>query len=150
MPALPIRRRSCRSGTAVDDHGSAAVELAVVAPALIFLLLLVVYGGRMSEADDNVRRAASEAARAASVRQHPTDAVDAARATVNANLSATGVHCAQVATDVDTSDFGPGGTVGVTVNCETSMSDIALLGVPGSVTFRANAVEVIDRIRSSG
>jgi Flp pilus assembly protein TadG len=149
MPEMPAGVRLCRSGTDLDDRGSAAVELALIAPALIFLLLLVVYAGRMSEADDNVRRAASEAARAASLRQHPADAADAARSTVSANLSAAGVPCSQQRTEVDTSDFVPGGTVAVTVRCETSMRDIALLGVPGSVTFQSHAVEVIDRLRSS-
>lgn len=149
MPAPPIGGRSRRSGMPLDDRGSAAVELAVVAPALILLLMLVVYAGRMSEADDNVRRAASEAARAASMRQHPADAADAARDTVETNLSAAGVPCARLRTDVDTADFEPGGTVAVSVRCEASMRDIALLGVPGSVSFHSTAVEVIDRIRSS-
>lgn len=131
-----------------DDRGSAAVELAVVAPALVLLLLLVVYAGRVAEADDDVRRAASEAARAASMRQHPGDAADAAQATVAANLATAGVDCASLTTDVDTGDFAPGGTVTVTVACEASMRDLSLLGVPGVTTFRSTAVEVIDRLRS--
>ena len=48
-----------------DDRGMAAVEAAIVAPVLIAMLLLVVVAGRISEADGTIRRAASEAARAA-------------------------------------------------------------------------------------
>ena len=54
-----------------DERGSIAVEVAVIAPALVFLMLLVVYAGKVSEADGNVERAASDAARAASLRQDP-------------------------------------------------------------------------------
>src|SRR3546814_10724235 len=48
------------------ERGSIAVEVAVIAPALVFLMLLVVYAGKVSEADGNVERAASDAARARS------------------------------------------------------------------------------------
>ena len=137
-----------RPPTLADERGSVAVEVAVVAPALLFLMLLVVYAGRISEADGTVERAASNAARAASLRQDPGDATDDAQATATANLAAGGVPCLQATTAVDTRDFAPGGTVTVTVRCEASMADVTLLGVPGRRTFTARAVEVIDTYRS--
>jgi Flp pilus assembly protein TadG len=137
-----------RQRRAVGDQGSVAVELAVLAPAFIFLLLLVVYAGRVSAAETDITRAASAASRAASLRQHPTDATRDAQTTAAANLAASGVACADLATDVDTADFSPGGTVTVTVTCHASMADLALLGLPGTRTFTATAVEVIDRYRS--
>jgi Flp pilus assembly protein TadG len=129
------------------DRGSVAVEVAVVAPAFVFLLLLVVFAGRVSEADANVRRATSEAARAASLRQHPSDARADAHTIAEANLSAAGVRCSGLTVEVDTDTFQPGGTVTVTIDCTTSMADVTLLGVPGTRTFSARAVEVIDRHR---
>ena len=129
-----------------DERGSIAVEVAVIAPALLFLVLLVVYAGKVSEADGNVERAASDAARAASLRQHPADATDDAQASATANLAAAGVPCLTLTTTVDTTDFAPGGTV--TVACEASMADVTLLGVPGRRTFTATATEVIDTYRS--
>ena len=131
-----------------DERGSIAVEVAVIAPALLFLMLLVVYAGKVSEADGNVERAASDAARAASLRQHPGDATDDARASAASNLAAAGVPCLGITTTVDTIDFAPGGTVTVTVHCEASMADVTLLGVPGRQTFTATATEVIDTYRS--
>jgi Flp pilus assembly protein TadG len=122
--------------------------MAVIAPALLFLMLLVVYAGKVSEADGNVERAASDAARAASLRQHPSDATDDAQSTAAADLASAGVPCLDVTTTVDTDDFDPGGTVTVTVSCEASMADVTLLGVPGRRTFTATAVEVIDTYRS--
>jgi Flp pilus assembly protein TadG len=139
-----------RRQRARDERGSIAVEVAVIAPALVFLILLVVYAGKVSEADGNVERAASDAARAASLRQDPGDAATDAQDTAAANLAATGVPCLTLTTNVDTDDFAPGGTVTVTVRCEASMEDVTLLGVPGRRTFTATAVEVIDTYRGDG
>lgn len=130
-----------------NDRGSVAVETAVVAPALVALLLLVVFAGRVSQADGDVRRAASEASRAASLRQHAEDAQTTAQEVAASNLSASGVACATLETEVDTTNFVPGGTVAVTVRCTASMRDVSLLAVPGSRTFTASSVEVIDRYR---
>ncbi len=133
-----------------SERGSISVEVAVIAPAFVFLMLLVVYAGKVSEADGNVERAAAEGARAASLRQNPAAAIDDARAVVEANLAATGVPCSQLDTSVDTSMFEPGGTVTITVRCDASMADVTLLGVPGTRSFTATSTEVIDTYRSDG
>lgn len=132
-----------------SERGSVSVEVAVIAPAFVFLLLLVVFAGKVSEADGNVERAAAEGARAASLRQNPGDAIDDAEAVVAENLAAAGVPCTHLDTVVDTSAFEPGGTVTVTVRCEASMADVTLLGVPGTRSFAATSTEVIDTYRSS-
>jgi len=132
-----------------SERGSVSVEVAVIAPAFIFLMLLVVFAGKVSEADGNVERAAAEGARAASLRQDPGSAIADAEAAVAANLASAGVPCTDLTTNVDTSNFEPGGTVTVTVTCQASMADVTLLGVPGSRTFTATSVEVIDTYRGS-
>lgn len=139
MKRSPLDRRS--------ERGSVSVEVAVIAPAFVFLMLLVVFAGKVSEADGNVERAAAEGARAASLRQHPSNAATDARSTVEANLATAGVSCSTLEAIVDTSDFEPGGTVTVTVECTVSMADVTLLGVPGTRTFTATATEVIDTYR---
>jgi Flp pilus assembly protein TadG len=133
--------------TSIDEAGSVAVETAIMAPALVFLLLLVVFAGRVAQADGDVRRAAAAAARAASLRQTPADAATSAREAAGANLAANGVGCGRLETDVDTSNFTAGGTVAVTVRCIASMADVSGLGVPGQRTFTARSIEVIDRYR---
>lgn len=130
------------------DAGSVAVEMAVLALPLLALLLLVVFAGRVSQAEADVSRAAGEAARAASLRQDPVDAADSARAVAASNLAASGVGCAHFDTTVDTSEFRPGGNVVVTVRCTVSMADVTLLGVPGERTFIARSVEHVDRFRA--
>ena len=134
----------------LDERGSVAVETAVVAPALVVLLLLVVFAGRVAQAEGDVRRAASEGARAASLEQYPENAELAAKDIVAANLVASGVVCGRLDTTVDTSSFSPGGSVSVTVRCTASMADVALLGVPGERVFESRSVEVIDRYRGDG
>ena len=133
-----------------SERGSVAVEVAVIAPAFVFLLLLVVFAGKVSEADGNVERAAAEGARAASLRQHPGDATTDAEIAVAANLAHAGVPCTTLTTTVDTANFEPGGTVTVAVTCQASMAEVTLLGVPGTRTFTASATEVIDTYRSVG
>lgn len=130
------------------QQGSVAVEVAVVAPALVALLLLVVFAGRVAQADGDVRRAAAAAARAASLRQYPSDAEQAAGEAAKANLAASGVACGSLDTFVDTSRFAPGGAVAVTVRCTASMAEVSLLGVPGHRTFTARSTQVIDRYRA--
>lgn len=130
-----------------DERGSIAVEVAIIAPAFIFLMLLVVFAGKVAEANGNVERAASEAARAASMRQHPSDATVDAQTAAEQNLDQAGVPCIVLDTAVDTSDFRAGGTVTVTVTCQASMADVTLLGVPGTRNFTARVVEVIDTYR---
>ena len=129
------------------DRGSVAVETAVVAPALVVLLLLVVYAGRISHLDATVQRAASEASRAATLEGSPDAAEQAAIDAARANLGSTSTPCADLIVDVDTTDFRPGGSVTATIRCDASMSDVALLGVPGTRTFSASSTEIIDRFR---
>lgn len=132
------------------EDGSVAVETAVIAPALVALLLLVVFAGRVSQAEAEVRRAASEGARAASLEYYADAAEQAAADRVASNLRENSVVCAELETDVDTSALEPGGQVSVTVRCVADMADVALLGVPGQRTFVARSVEVVDRYRGQG
>ncbi|HWL44489.1 MAG TPA: TadE/TadG family type IV pilus assembly protein [Ilumatobacter sp.] len=126
-----------------------AAEVAVIAPALLILMLLVVYAGHVAEADGDVRRAASEAARAASLRQHPDAAIDAARETATANLAAAGIVCDPLTVDVDTDNFVPGGTVTVEVTCVATLDAVTLLRVARDRSYYARSVEVIDTFRST-
>src|SRR3546814_13728865 len=85
------------------ERGSISVEVAVIAPAFVFLMLLVVFAGKVSEADGNVERAAAEGARAASLRQHPAAATTDAEAAVAAHPAHAGVPSTNPTTAVATS-----------------------------------------------
>lgn len=133
--------------TGTGDRGSVAVEAAVIAPALIVLMLLVVFAGRVSQLDAAVQRAASEASRAASLEAGPDAAAEAAETTAQANLDSNAVPCTNLQIDTDTSNFRPGGSVTVDIRCTANMSDVALLGVPGERSFRSTSTEIVDRFR---
>jgi Flp pilus assembly protein TadG len=143
-------RRAAHRMRPRDERGSIAVEVAVIAPAFVMLMLLVVLAGRVSEAEAQLNRATSEAARAASLRQHPSDAAHDADLVAHDNLTAAGVRCEILTVDTDLDEFRAGGRVAVTVTCVASMSDVTLLGVPGQRTFSSRSVEVIDRYRGGG
>lgn len=129
------------------EDGSIAVETAVVAPMLLVLMLLVVYAGRASQADADVRAAAARAARAASTVADAAAAITIAESTAAGNLDTAGIECRSVSTTVDTADFRAGGAVTVTVACEVANGDIALLAVPGSRWSVATATQPIDAHR---
>ncbi len=130
-----------------SEDGSVAVETAIVAPALLALMLLIVYAGRAAQTDSDIRNAASHAARAASLVADVETAERVATATVEANLNTAGIICQQLRADVGTQSFGVGGVVTVTVACEVSNGDIALVGVPGTRWSRATSSQPIDQYR---
>jgi len=124
------------------------MEMTLVIPAVLLLLFLVVLAGRVAGARIDVYGAAADAARAASMRQHPGAALADARETAEASLAGRGVTCRTLAVDVDTGAFAPGGSVAVSVRCRVALSDLSLLGVPGSVDVAGRATEIIDEHRS--
>lgn len=130
------------------QRGAVSTELAVLAPLLIGFMLLVVFAGRVAQAEGDVANAAQEAARAASLVGTPRAAIEAATETATANIAEGAVACRRLEVTVDTSSFDAGGQVAVTVTCEATFGDIAMLAVPGSRTFAATAIEVIDTYRA--
>lgn len=139
--------RAARRGG--SERGSAVVEMAVLTPALVLMLLLVVAAGRVGQATNDVYGSSADAARAASLRDHPTSATHDARTTAERTLAARGVSCRQLAVSTDTSRLHPGGSVSVDLSCTVDLSDLGLLGLPSSRTVRAGAAEVIDTYRGS-
>lgn len=148
----PVRASSSSArrwfGRGGDDRGSIAAETAVAATGLVVLMSLIVFAGHTSEAAGNVRRAASEAARAASLRQHPDAAIAAAQETAAANLTAAGIACDPLTVDVDLANFAAGGTVTVDVTCATTLDAASTLGISRHRSYSARSVEVIDTYRS--
>jgi Flp pilus assembly protein TadG len=134
---------SCRA----DVHGSAALELVLVAPLLIALLLFVAGLGRIASARGQVEGAAREAARAASLERSVPAAAAAGDAAARATLGGRGVTCAELHVNVDVSAYVPGGQVTASVACTADLSRLALAGFPGHRTFRATSVAPIETWR---
>jgi Flp pilus assembly protein TadG len=128
------------------DRGSAAVEVVLVAPALIALMLLVAGLGRIAHARGEVDGAAADAARSASLQRNSVTAKlvgsDAARAYLGPGA------CRSLATRIDTAALRPAGFVTAHVSCVASFAGLGLAGFPGSRTFAATATVPITAYRS--
>jgi len=130
-----------------SDRGSASLELVLLTPVLVALLLFAVLAGRLSQTRADVDRAARDAARSASLARSSENAATDGEAAARATLTDGGVSCAHLEVDIDTSRFAAGGTVAATVTCTVALTDLSLLGVPGSRTLSASFVQPIDTYR---
>lgn len=91
------------------------VELAVLAPLIVFAVSFVVWAGRQPAADGEVRAAARSTARAAALEVNP---VSAASAGVEAGRDAAGLDvCTTLEVTVDTTRWRSG-WVSAEVRCE--------------------------------
>ena len=101
-----------RSG---GDRGSFALELAVVAPALLLIIAFVVSVGRVTEARAKVQGAARDVARAATI-NHAGNSEAAAREAFR--KATTGMNCD--ALQLDPLQAVPGQPVTATVTCHVA------------------------------
>ena len=131
------------------QRGAISTEFAVImTPFIAAFVLLIVFAGRVAQAENDVRSASHDAARAASLTANPTRAEEQARRAAVADLTTSGMSCRNgLDVVVDTTEFHPGGWVAVTVTCHASFGDVASLAVPGERTFTATATAVIDTYR---
>ena len=127
-----------------EERGSATVEAAFYVPVVVLIMLAIVAGGRIVEADADVHAAARDAARAASLRGTADGAFAAAHDAVADGLARRRRSCAEWTADVDTRQFGPGGLVTVEVTCAVPLSDLGLPGVPATRSVHAQATVPID------
>ncbi|NTW38829.1 MAG: pilus assembly protein TadE [Cellulomonadaceae bacterium] len=133
-----------------DERGSTTLELAILAPALILLLGLLVFAGRIQVAASAVEHAARSAARDASLAR-TTDAARTAAASA-ADRELADSRCVSTSVSTDTAGFatsvGADASVTVSVTCTVSIADLAVPGLPGTRTMTATARSPLDRYRS--
>lgn len=121
------------------DRGSMAVEFALLAPAFIILMLLLVLGGRVVEAQGQVDGAARDAARAASVQSDGDNVTAAIQNAADGDLYTSG-HT--VCEQAPKGKWAPGnGAVSVTIQCRVNVGFF-----PGlhSMTMTGHAVAPLD------
>jgi Flp pilus assembly protein TadG len=133
------------------DRGSAAIEAAVLAPALLALIGVAIVGGRVQIAGGAIETAAHDAARAASISRTATAARANAYSAADDTLTQSGLHCARLAVVVDTSGFavpvGQPATVSADVDCVVDFTDL-VDGLPGTKTVHARFTSVLDTFRA--
>ncbi|MGW7243889.1 TadE/TadG family type IV pilus assembly protein [Streptomyces sp. NPDC054804] len=140
--------------TRCSDEGSAAIEAAIILPALIMFLCMALAGGRIVTSGAKIDSAAEDAAREASIHRTADAAQSAARAAAAESLNDQGITCASTSVSINTSGLsvpvGQVGTVTATVVCTVDLSDLLLPGVPGSKTMSSTATSVVDQYRQRG
>lgn len=130
------------------DGGSAAVELVLLTPVLVVLMLFVVYAGRSGEGMSELRHAADQGARAASlVARSRMSSV--ARAAVLDDLRTSGTSCVDPTVRVRQRITASAISVTVDLTCRVSTQGANLLRITPRV-IRASSTEIIDRFRSDG
>lgn len=130
------------------DAGAAAIELVIVTPALILLLCLIAFAGRMVDAESDVVGAGRDAARAASIARSLDGARTAAADAAEATLRGEGLDCRGGVRVFGPDDFRAGAPFTVRVECDVALSDLTLIPV-GSQTLTAEVVEVVDLYRGT-
>lgn len=141
------QRRPDRAVARGSSSGSASAELVILAPVLVALMGLVTATGQVLRADEAVADAARSAAESAVVANDPAAAGPAASADARAVLRGDGVNCSPLVVGTDTTDFTPGGSVSVTVSCDTRLGSLSFLPFPGSFTVEARSEAVVEPFR---
>jgi Flp pilus assembly protein TadG len=131
------------------DRGSVTTEMVIMVPVAIALLCLVALVGRTTTARQVLDGAARDASRAASLQRDSTSAQQTALGSADTAISESGLRCVSVTVELDTSRFEPGGQVTAHVACDISLSDLGLLGLPGSRRVSATATSVLDTYRAT-
>lgn len=127
------------------DRGSAAVEMVLLTPVLVVLLLFVVHVGRSGEGLSELRHAADQGARAASlVSRSRMNA--AAELAVRRDLELSGSSCERPSVTVRYQVSTLSSSVRVDVRCWVSNVGLAMIGARPT-QLSASSTEVIDRYR---
>ncbi|MFH8698951.1 TadE/TadG family type IV pilus assembly protein [Streptomyces chartreusis] len=136
------------------DEGSAAIEAAIILPALIMFLCLAIAGGRIVISGAKIDAAAEDAAREASIHRTAGAAQAAAHTAAAESLNDQGITCASTSVAINTGGLnvpvGQVATVTATVTCTVNLSDLLLPGVPGAKTLTSTATSVVDQYRQRG
>lgn len=134
------------------DAGSITLELAILAPALLLILGLLILAGRVGVARSAVEHSAFVAARDASMSRTADEARVAANEAMVRELGSQDVDCTSASVEVDTTGFaaplGQPAVVEVTVTCAVSLADLAIPGLPGERVMTASFASPLDAHRA--
>lgn len=133
------------------ERGSVTLETVIIAPFMILIVAGIVAAGRIGLAQQAVQTVAYDAARAASISRDAGSARSAAQQVAALSMASNHLNCATSNVNISTAGFGSAvGTkavVDATIVCTVQLSDIALPGIPGSLTIEKEATSPIDQYR---
>ena len=148
---MKLVRRLARRLRSGEETGSIPLERAILAPAGLLIISVVIFAGRVALAHQSLDGAAASAAREASISRTQPAANSAATAAAAQTLTQQGLDCATTSVSVDTTGFaspaGTPATISATVTCVVPLADLAIPGIPGSMTITGNASSPLDTYR---
>jgi hypothetical protein len=139
-----------RTATGRRDRGVTSIEmLGFVIPGSIAAIVVAYSAFNIGLSSIDVTSASAAAARAASQQRTAPAAVAAARQAAADNLAAGSVTCAQLDVITDTSRWGRGGSVTVTVRCTVRLRTLSGLDfIPGDMATSAKSTAPVETYRS--
>ena len=133
------------------EQGSSTLELAVWGTVIAAVLVLFAGAMRMTSAMQSVEAAAAAAARAATLENSVSDATAAAESMATDALAIEEVDCASLTVTVDAQGvdaaLGQTGSVTANVACTVSLSNAAIIGLPGTKTMTGSATVSYDAFK---
>jgi hypothetical protein len=130
------------------DPAQSLVELAVVLPAVVLGLLLVIGLGILGQSKAGVQAVADEAARAGALTSTPAAASAAATDRAYQVAAGYGLDPGRLGVNIDTGDFQRGGTLSVEVDYSVPLHDLLPMIWGGDVALQHSASEPIDLYRT--
>jgi hypothetical protein len=131
------------------EQGTAAIELALLAPVLVLLLATVVGSGRVVQTKSAVVAVAREAARAGSEASDAPEARLLAEERARQVAAGLGLDLGRLVISQDPGGFRRGEPYTVLVTYRVRLADLPGLGIlPGSLVISAEHSEIVERYKS--
>jgi hypothetical protein len=127
----------------IKSQGSMSAELAVIAPLIMLLLVIITCLGRFYFVTLQLKDAARVAADTAAIQGYPAAASLGAREAALSTLYGDSICENGPVVSTNTSDFIPGGFVKVEISCNVSALSLPFLNLP--ITVSVDAVAPIDK-----
>ena len=149
----PVRRPTDPTTTAPAwlrrrTSGSVSIEAVMIIPAFLLFLALIAAVGRTAGAQADIHAAAVEGARITSLASTAAAGDKAAQKAIKAHLTKDKVTCQPLTISINSQALdkpvGQAGTVSATITCVITLSDLAVPGLPGTITLTDSYAVPID------
>ncbi|MDR0435973.1 MAG: pilus assembly protein [Propionibacteriaceae bacterium] len=142
------RRVRRRHNAAKGERGAVSLEIALLLPVIVLVACAATAIWRIWWSGQQLEASAAAAARAASHANTVVAAEAMARAVIAADMATAGVHCGELVVNADvvaaSAQPGAGGRMNISVSCRVGLRDLVVPGLPGELTLRAQATEIVD------
>ena len=131
------------------EAGNAAVEMVMVAPALLLLIATIVAAGRIVSTKSALESVTREAARVASISSSSDLADTTARLRAEEVAEQLGLDRRRLRLEVQTGQFERGSPVTAAATYDVRISDLPAFGLlPGTFEITAKQVDIAERYGS--